>query len=336
MSDIVDSNSLPNSKSNSTSNSRSNSTSNSKSGVNNLDDLVRNHRLLFVTGKGGVGKTFVSALLAKHARKMGLSVSLYSSHAIDQLGAMVGTNLVHEESVTQDGIRVANLTPTGNFKDFVTKHLKRGPLFEKIAGNQIVTSFFSSIPGFHELLLLGRVYYASCLSPTKPDLVVVDSHATGHFLSLTSTPQSVIQTRLGGPLVEETSRVVDYMKLPTSGCVVVGNLDQVAFSEFAESISMIQTKNILRLCAVVANRSLVSEEQYRSKKNLSELLPVNQDVLKHSFLNTKRSEHLESLRELRRMLTFDQNSLVLPDLGFIDEPLRDQQVKSAVEESFAL
>src|SRR5690606_16574585 len=95
----------------------------------------------------------------------------------------------------------------------------------------------------------------------SPELVIFDGHATGHFLSLMTTPDAVLDTRLGGPLVRETERVRDFLADPVKcGLVYVCVPEDLVVSETLDFLPRLAQKSPARLSAIIANRCPVPFE----------------------------------------------------------------------------
>ncbi len=298
--------------------------------VNPLRKLILNHKLLFVTGKGGIGKSFLSASLALEARKMGLKVLVVQHASSDHLGPLFGVSHVTHEGVdVEDGLRLVNYTLAGNFRDFVVLHLKKGHLFEMLAASKVVHSFFAAIPGFAELLLLGRLYYSLNLAPSKPDLVIVDSFASGHFLSLMTTPNAVINSGLMGPVASEAKKVDDFLRDESrTGIIYVGVLEDLVVSEIVDFIPKLESQSPVKVKSIILNRHIdhpsVQEQStwFYSRKEIQErslaVLQQFRNGLSHQP-NHQRNDH------------GSWNCIAFPELGFVDEPLEVDNVSAWID-----
>lgn len=297
-----------------------------------LLEMCESLKLVFVTGKGGIGKSLVSASLALKYQKLGKRVLLVQQASADHLGPLVGcTGVGHEERYPKPGLAVVNYTAAGNFKDFVVKHLKHGALFESLISNKVVHGFFTAIPGFGELMLLGRLYYAVNLAPERPDVVIVDSYASGHFMSLMTTPDAILQSGLAGPIATETARVKSFLTdKKQCGTVVVGVPEELVVSEMLDFIPQLQTKAPVAVKGVVFNRDL--------RMAFNGAAPETRNsVLLDQFL-AERFDRQKIANELWHKLTLGSalESLQVarvPEFGFIDDPLSDFIVDHVVDPS---
>ncbi|MCX6125790.1 MAG: hypothetical protein NTV34_13740 [Proteobacteria bacterium] len=300
----------------------------------NALDLVQSKQLVFVTGKGGIGKSVMAASLARCAAASGQKVLLVQQAATDHLGPMFGRiGIGHEGREVLPGLMVVNFNAAGNFKDFIVKHLKHGALFESIAGNRVVLGFFKSIPGFAELMLLGRLYYTLNLAPEKPDLVIVDSYATGHFLSLMTTPQAVLQSGLAGPIMTETVKVNSFLKDESRcGILIVGVPEELVMNEMIESIPFLRARSPVQIAGIIFNRCLdlnsVSLENSASEQFYARRIKIQRAAW--NFWQTAGLE-LQAGPQNSRIPVFKT-----PELGFIDDPLTIEVARRLVNEGAVL
>lgn len=294
--------------------------------MNSFFEMCEPLKLVFVTGKGGIGKSLLSASLALQMQKIGKRVLLVQQASSDHLGPLLGCSGVgHEEVFARPGLSVVNFTASGNFKDFIVKHLKHGALFESIIGNKVVHGFFSAIPGFGELMLLGRLFYTLNLSPDRPDIVIVDSYASGHFMSLMTTPQAVLESGLAGPIATETKRVRDFLSnRSVCGTIVVGIPEELVVSEMLDFIPRLQAKAPVAVAGVVFNRDLSLAD--------IDIAALRAHSDQASLFLRERLERQKLAKELWQTQVDGSGFTHLkvasiPELGFVDDPLSDQIVE---------
>jgi arsenite-transporting ATPase len=213
-------------------------------------------RLLLVTGKGGIGKTLSAAALGQLAASRGKRVLIVEAAGEASIPPLFGkTAPIHVEVSLAPGLSTLNLDPAGNFRDYVVKHLGQPRLFDKVFNNKVVQSFISAIPGFAEVMLLGRLYYECELQPTPPDLVIFDGYASGHFLSLMTTPDAVLESDLGGPLARETDRVKKFLGDAKKAAVIyVTVAEELIVSECLEFLPLLKQKSPVAPAALFVNR----------------------------------------------------------------------------------
>lgn len=275
-------------------------------------------KLLLVTGKGGIGKTVVAATLGQASAARGKSTLLVESAATDQLAPLFGAppSPRHEEVLVGPRLAAVNLEPSENFREYVVKYLGQRLLYDTVFSHRLVKSFINTIPGLSELMMLGRLFYQCELAAgPRHQAVMFDGYASGHFLSLMTTPDAILQTNIGGPIVKESERVKAFLADPTRcGIVYVATPEELVVSEVLDFLPKLAEKSPAKLLALVINKVPAAAP------------PAGDSLARHYLL--RQEEHaqaaLSQLRDgLKRLAT--EHGLVLPvyqieDCGAIAEP----------------
>jgi len=174
--------------------------------ANSLSHILEK-RLIFISGKGGVGKTALSDMLAKHAalnKKKTLLVELNSTGKIATVFDCEGH--AKREIPLAPYISSINLNPKTCFEEYVIKHIKFKALYKTLFNNKFVGNFIKAVPGLNEILMLGKIYdleketSSKVASELKYDLIIVDAPATGHGLSTLEVPNIIKSAIKVGPL----------------------------------------------------------------------------------------------------------------------------------------
>lgn len=172
-------------------------------------------RLIFVMGKGGVGKTTLSIALAFAAESAGKRVLLAETEESGSIGRLLGEIDLTEKPVSVSGkIWIARIDPKAELEAYTQFHVKSGFVSRRITKSRLFDYLSEATPGLREIMTLGRIWRweRERHKDGRPfyDIIIVDSPATGHALSLLRLPKILIDMIRVGPIV---SQVSDLQKL---------------------------------------------------------------------------------------------------------------------------
>ncbi len=280
-------------------------------------------KILMVTGKGGVGKTWVASSLALEASRMGKKVCLLECSSRSQVAPLFGLpSKNHQRLAFSDHLDVMNLDTELNLRDFLVNQLGLEKVFEKVFDNKIVKSFLQFIPGLPDLVLLGRFYHEIVLNKKDNyDLVVFDGFSSGHFFHLMTIPQVIADAQVTGPILEVTNKVTRFLYDPeNAGIVSVAAPEPLIVSECLEFCDRITDAKAIPLAAVLLNRVPWSYFESANQKSLSE----NPSAVE-LYLARKAEQALRSIETIQSHFAKGRtDSLLLgiaPDLGAVEEPV---------------
>jgi anion-transporting ArsA/GET3 family ATPase len=170
------------------------------------DPTLLDRHLLFVTGKGGAGKSTVTAALALLAARAGKRVLVCEANAAQErvpplLGAPPGGGALQE---VRPGIHALDVRPQDAMREYGLMVLRFRAVYHAVFENRLARYFLRMIPSLAELVVLGKILYeARARRPDgRPrwDLVLVDAPSTGHAVQLLRVPSALLDTVPAGPL----------------------------------------------------------------------------------------------------------------------------------------
>ncbi len=169
----------------------------------------------FITGKGGVGKSLISAVLARHLSQTPdhgseqILLAELNEHSFFQ-DYLKLKKISYKPSKWVEDVDVSQWSPQDCLKEYALHLLKVETLYKLFFENPVSRSLIQVAPGLQELALLGKVTSSPrSHGPTmKYDQLVIDSFATGHFLSLFRAPAAMAEAIQFGPMGEQ-SRGID-------------------------------------------------------------------------------------------------------------------------------
>ena len=195
-----------------------------------MSDLL-DQKLLFVTGKGGVGKTTVSAALALAAVARDKRVLLAMCNAKERLSHMLEVAPIgpHNQAV-MPGLDAVNMVPSAALKEYGLMILRVKALYRAVFENRIVTAFLRGIPGLEAWTMLGKAFFhtTETLPDGRPvyDLVIVDGPATGHALDMLRVPQVLAELAPAGLLRREAVRARELLTDRDQASIVLVTLPE--------------------------------------------------------------------------------------------------------------
>lgn len=156
-------------------------------------------RVLIVAGKGGVGKSAVSAGLALAAARAGLRTLLVS---LDAESIAVPDHDLLESIV---------VTPGRALTDYLSSK-GMGLLSRQLSRSGIVELVATTAPGLDDLLVLGRI--KAFEREDRADVIIVDGPAAGHASDLVRAPIQLKKAISTGPIGQQADEVLDMLADP--------------------------------------------------------------------------------------------------------------------------
>ncbi len=174
---------------------------------------ILDRRLIFVTGKGGVGKSTVSTALGLLAARQGLRTivaELASQARVQQAFDQAAEPF--EEIELAPGLFTISIDPQRAMEEYL--RIKTGALGHMLASSKLFGAFAMATPGMRELLSIGKVWELAQLerrtSGAAPyDLVIVDAPATGHGVGILKTPRTFAEIARVGPIAHQGRAIAE-------------------------------------------------------------------------------------------------------------------------------
>jgi anion-transporting ArsA/GET3 family ATPase len=193
-------------------------------------------RLIFVTGKGGVGKSTVAIALGMVAARRGLRTivaELASQDRVRQTFARSGETF--EEVQLADGLFTISIDPESAMEEYL--RVKTGPVGQALGSSRLFQAFAMATPGMRELLSIGKVWELAQFERRTSgaevyDLVIVDSPAAGHGVGILRTPRTFAEIARVGPIAHQARTIAATIADPDFTAVAaVSTAEEMPVSE---------------------------------------------------------------------------------------------------------
>jgi anion-transporting ArsA/GET3 family ATPase len=213
-------------------------------------------KLLFVTGKGGVGKTTISAGLALLAASKGKRTLVCELDAKGDLASCFETGPTRfEEREVAPGLWAMSMDSEASLRQYLSLQLR----LPRAAGIGAVARMFdfvaSAAPGVREIVTVGKLCWE--VRERHYDMVVVDAVASGHIVGQLSAPQAINRLVQVGLVRQQTDWMLDILSDPvTTGVLVVATPEEMPVTETIELVGRLKNETTVAVAGVVVNRVL--------------------------------------------------------------------------------
>jgi len=159
-------------------------------------DRLLSRRLIVVLGKGGVGRTSISAGIATLAARRGIRTLIIEADLRGPIAAIYGKAPTFKQVELEPNLFAMTLGGQESLEDYLGFVVPR-PILRLVFASAIYQYFVHAAPALRELTMMGKVYHEieRRAAPLKPwGLVVFDAPASGQALSMIRTPFAARET----------------------------------------------------------------------------------------------------------------------------------------------
>jgi anion-transporting ArsA/GET3 family ATPase len=220
-----------------------------------VTDLL-DRKLLFVTGKGGVGKSTVAASLALLAAQRGKKTLVCEVDAKGNLAQFFETKPTgFDPREVQPGLFAMTMNTEESLQEYLRLQV-RIPMVARVGPLARVFDFVANAaPGVKEIVTVGKLLWE--VKERHFDMVVVDAVATGHIIGQLRAPQAINELVQVGLIRQQTDWMLGMLEdEATTALCIVATPEEMPVNETIELAGRVREETNVALAAIIVNRVL--------------------------------------------------------------------------------
>lgn len=222
------------------------------------DRFFTKSRVIIVAGKGGVGKTAVTAAMAHAASSVGLRTLVVEIEGKGGLSAAFGSQALSYTEIQlvaagngHGGVTARTLTPDDALIEYLHDHgMKR--ISNRLVSSGALDVVSTAVPGIRDILVLGKIKQLE--REGSYDLLIVDAPAAGHAISFLRSASGLADAVKVGPISNQANDVLQMLRDPRRCLVTLVTLpEETPVNELIETAYSIEDEVGIALGPVVVN-----------------------------------------------------------------------------------
>jgi anion-transporting ArsA/GET3 family ATPase len=293
-----------------------------------MEALLRDRRLLYVTGKGGVGKTTVAAAIGLAAARAGRRTIVCELAEQDRVSrAFKRQGVVAETEVElAENLWAITIDPRRALEEWLAGQIG-GAGLRVLARSSAFQYFVAAAPGAKELITIAKVWELAQSARWDRrgrayDLVVVDAPASGHGLAMLTTPRTFGEIARVGPIRRQAYKVSEMLADPArTGYVAVALPEEMPVVETLELGRKLEDTVGLGLEAIIVNGVWPDRFSAADVKKLRDASRNGHDPAAEAAVRAALAEHDRAALQRGHLarLTDESGTKVVP-LPYLFEP----------------
>jgi len=283
-------------------------------------------KLIFVTGKGGVGKTTLAHAAASSLAAQGRRTLLV--HAL-QLGD-------EEQKIAALAPNLWSITLRSSecFREYIIMKLRLKTLYTAFLSNKLTQYLERAAPGVREITMMGKIWFER----NNYDHVVIDMPSTGYALTLVHTPFNFAALFPGGPIYHDARDMIETFSDPAQTAFVVVSLaEEMPIQEsleLAAELKRLMPRNpsalvLNRLTRVAPEARALHASRWSALSEAEHASPLWRGL---DFLVSREDKQARLLAQLSALWApFGQEWLELDEVSTSDEAHRARAIVSRID-----
>lgn len=254
-------------------------------------------RLVFVTGKGGVGKSTVSIAMGMAAAARGKRTIVCEVSAEENASrAFRKSSVGFNEVKVADNLWAISVDPDESLREYLLLQLKVRAMRDLLMRSRIFTYLAAATPGLKELVTIGKVWELAqsdrkVKKASGYDLVIVDAPATGHGVGFLQTPRTFAGIARVGPVHSQANQLDEFITdHETTGVAIVSLPEEMPVNESAFLERQLRDEIGIAVDRVYMNAMFPERFDDDEASKLARVLDITQGV-PHAAVRAAVSQH---------------------------------------------
>lgn len=225
-------------------------------------------RVTIVAGKGGVGKTTVSAALAYVAARSGIKTLIVEVEGKSGLPSLFGREepLGYQETLMLAAgeigpgsapLAARTLTPDDALVEYLESHGMRR-VSRRLTSSGTLDVVATAVPGIKDILVLGKVKQLEMASANRladaAEFIVVDAPAAGHAVTFLASAYGLLDAAAVGPIRAQATEVIELLGDPARCQVMLVTIpEETPVNEAADTAFHLEDRAGVQLAPIVVN-----------------------------------------------------------------------------------
>jgi anion-transporting ArsA/GET3 family ATPase len=292
-----------------------------------MPDLL-DKRLIFVTGKGGVGKSTVSAALGLAAARRGRRTIVAELSYQDRIArAFHGEDSHFNEVAIGDGLWTISIDPQHALEEYLRIQIRVKAMADLLSGSRMFQYFAVATPGMSELVTMGKVWELAqperrTKGAARYDVVIVDAPATGHGVGMLTSPRTFAEIARVGPIAGQGRAIHQTVTDPRhTGIVAVALPEEMPVNETLMLSETLERELGMALDRIVVNGLYPERFGPRHRAAMARALETAGSPLERTALRAALSAHARAKGQREQLARLEEATGREPArLPFVFEP----------------
>lgn len=190
-----------------------------------------------------MGKTTIAAVMGILASRHSKRVLIAEVEGKGTLSQLFGVEeLTQEPKEVQPDLYAMNISPEEALQEYfeVAFHMKR--IAKPLITSQLIYYVTHAAPGLRDILMLGKIWYAATQRKDF-DLIVLDTPAAGHAVSMLRSPEGFLHAVPVGPLAGHARQILEWLRNPEQVSIhLVSVAEETPVNETIETTRLLENR----------------------------------------------------------------------------------------------